>query len=88
MLTMMLKPRPAKHNKRIRDSTLLESYPFLSQMDMLKAMVYPHGVKYAIYAQPPEDTYYIAFVELNGGSELIAKHQGRVEDLEWLLTFY
>ena len=83
----MLRYHSAKRNKRIRESTLLLHYPFLSDLDMLKAMVYPHGVKYALYSKV-EDTYYIVFVNLDGTSEVLAKHVGRVEDLDWLLTYY
>ena len=82
----MLRYHSAKRNKWIREPTLLQHYPFLSDLDMLKAMVYPHGMKYVLYSKV-EDTYYIAFVNLDGTSEVISKHVGRVEDLDWLMTF-
>jgi hypothetical protein len=83
----MLKPRPAQKNKRIRESSLLKEFPFLSGLDVIRAERFPHGTKYAIYS-PPLDTYYIAFVWPDGSSKLLARHHGRVEDLIELLNRY
>jgi len=83
----MLRPRPAKSNKRIRESTLLTEYPFLADIDMLKARILETGVKYVIYDGSLE-TYYIAFVDYDGSGKLLARHRGRVEDLDWLFSAY
>jgi hypothetical protein len=84
----MLKPRPSSHNKRIRESTLLTKFPFLTTLDMLKAKKLPEGVKYIIY-NGTLATYYIAFVDFFGSGKLLARHNAeRITDLEGLLDRY
>lgn len=84
----MLKPRPSSHNKRIRESSLLQDFSFLSNLPMLKAKRGEAGVKYIIYDGSLK-IYYIAFVDYDGVGKLLARHnEERVEDLDNLLNLY
>ena len=81
--TSMLRPRPASHNKRIRESSLLSAYPHLAGTAVLKINRQPNGIKYLLFNKVSE-TYYIAFIGFDGSGELRGTHQGRVEDLDSL----
>jgi len=85
MLLAMLRSRPARHNKRIRESNLLVNHPYLAELRMLKSERGLTGVRYVIY-DPVKECYIIAFVSFNGEGSILAKHQGRVADPESLLA--
>ena len=81
----MLRSRPARHNKRIRESNLLVNHPYLAELRMLKSERGLTGVRYVIY-DPVKECYFIAFVSYSGEGSILAKHQGRVADAESLLA--
>jgi len=81
----MLRYRSARHNKRIRDSDLLTKYPQFAELRMLKSVRSSTGNRYVLY-DPVDDAYFIAFVSLDGQGSLLAKHEGRIDNLNLLLT--
>jgi len=54
---------------------------------MLKSKRESTGNRYVLY-DPVEDAYFITVVGLDGQGNLLAKHEGRVEEPESLLVGY
>jgi len=52
---------------------------------MLKSVRSSTGNRYVLY-DPVDDAYFIAFVSLDGQGSLLAKHEGRIDNLNLLLT--